>query len=96
MNLGLLDAAALAPLVARWVHSRVQPVEALSAWEAQRVRSARRAAGLAAVNTALGRPMPPPVDALRRAAVRLMLAGPSGRGFAHAYAMGLDAAPLRR
>ncbi|HET8926860.1 MAG TPA: NAD(P)/FAD-dependent oxidoreductase [Microbacterium sp.] len=96
MNLGLLDAAALAPLVAQWVHTGVEPGEALAAWETHRVRSARRAAALAAVNTALGRPARAPADALRRAAVRIMLAGPSGRGFAHAYAMGLDASALRR
>jgi hypothetical protein len=45
---------------------------------------------MASVNTVLGRPLPR-TDALRRAAVRAMLAGPSGRLFARAYAMGFDA-----
>lgn len=95
MNLGLLDAAALAPLVARWVHTGAEPAAELAEWEAGRVRSARRAAALAAANTALGRPAGAAADALRRATVRLMLAGTLGRGFARAYAMGFDAAPLR-
>jgi hypothetical protein len=42
------------------------------------------------VNTALGRPTGR-ADALRRAAVRTMLAGPSSRVLARAYAMGFDA-----
>ena len=96
MNLGLLDAAGLAPLVAEWARTGREPRDALARWEAARVRSARRAAALAALNTALGRPLPPPADGVRRAAVRLMLTGPLGNGFAYAYAMGLDAAPLRR
>jgi 2-polyprenyl-6-methoxyphenol hydroxylase-like FAD-dependent oxidoreductase len=89
MNLGLLDAATLAPLVAAWVRSGSAPDAELRVWEARRVRSARRAASLAAVNTALGRPTGH-ADALRRAAVRAMLAGASARLFAHAYAMGFD------
>ena len=94
MNLGLLDAAGLAPLVAEWVGTGREPRDALARWESARVRSARRAAALAAMNTALGRPLSPAADRARRAAVRLMLAGPLGNGFAHAYAMGWDAAPL--
>jgi 2-polyprenyl-6-methoxyphenol hydroxylase-like FAD-dependent oxidoreductase len=89
MNLGLLDAATLAPLVADWVRTGTAPEAELRRWEAQRVRSARRAAALASVNTALGRPLPR-TDALRRAAVRAMLAPPSAPLFAHAYAMGFD------
>lgn len=90
MNLGLLDAALLAPLLAEWVRTGSAPDSALGAWQQRRVASARTAARLASVNTALGRPLPRPADALRRAAVRTMLLPPVDRGFARAYAMGLD------
>ncbi len=108
MNLGLLDAVGLAPLLAQWVHTGTAPAAELDAWERRRVRSARIAAGLATVNTALGRPAlgrpalgrpaPPLRDAARSALLRLMLAGPSGTLFAHAYAMGFDrdASTVRR
>ena len=90
MNLGLLDAVTLAPLLAAWVRTGSAPDGELRRWEERRLRSARRAAAMASVNTGLGRPLPH-TDALRRAAVRTMLAGPSGRLFARAYAMGFDA-----
>ncbi|MFK4837287.1 FAD-dependent monooxygenase [Microbacterium sp. ZW T2_14] len=90
MNLGLLDAVTLAPLLASWVRTGTAPDVELRRWEERRVRSARRAAAMATVNTALGRPLPH-TDVLRRAAVRTMLAGRSGRLFARAYAMGFDA-----
>ncbi|MDR7187866.1 2-polyprenyl-6-methoxyphenol hydroxylase-like FAD-dependent oxidoreductase [Microbacterium sp. BE35] len=89
MNLGLLDAVTLAPLLASWVRTGRAPDVGLLRWEARRVQSARRAASLASVNTALGRPSGRG-DALRRAAVRAMLAGPSARLFARAYSMGFD------
>lgn len=89
MNLGLLDAAALAPLLAVWVRTGTAPEAELRMWERRRVRAARIAAGLASANTALGRPTGS-ADVLRRSAVRAMLTGPSGRWFARAYAMGLD------
>ena len=89
MNLGLLDAATLAPLLGAWVRTGAAPESALRTWEARRVRSARRAAALATVNTALGRPTGS-ADLLRRTAVRAMLAGRSARLFARAYAMGFD------
>ena len=90
MNLGMLDAVTLAPLLAAWVRTGSAPDGELRRWEERRLRSARRAAAMASVNTGLGRPLPH-TDALRRAAVRTMLAGPSGRLFARAYAMGFDA-----
>jgi 2-polyprenyl-6-methoxyphenol hydroxylase-like FAD-dependent oxidoreductase len=90
MNLGLLDAVTLAPLLAAWVRTGWAPDGELRRWEERRLRSARRAAAMASVNTGLGRPLPR-TDALRRTAVRTMLAGPSGRLFARAYAMGFDA-----
>jgi 2-polyprenyl-6-methoxyphenol hydroxylase-like FAD-dependent oxidoreductase len=91
MNLGLLDAVGLAPLLARWVHERAAPDADLTAWEQRRVRSAVRAGRLAAVNTVLGRPRHGAADLARRSLVRVMLTPPIGRGFASAYAMGLDA-----
>lgn len=93
MNLGLLDAIGLAPLLARWVHERAAPEAELAAWERRRVRSAVRAGQLAAVNTALGRPRRGAADFVRRSLVRGMLTPPLGHGFAWAYAMGLDAGP---
>lgn len=91
MNLGLLDAAGLAPLLARWVRDGAPPNTELRAWEGRRVQSARRAGRLAAVNTVLGRPRSGLVDTGRRTLVRGMLAPPVGRAFAWAYAMGMDA-----
>ncbi len=91
MNLGLLDAVGLAPLLARWVRTGAAPDAELAAWERRRVASARRAGALAAVNTLLGRPRGAAGDLVRRSLVRGMLAPPLGRGFAWAYAMGLDA-----
>ena len=91
MNLGLLDAAGLAPLLADWTHRGVAPEERLAAWERERVRSARWAARLAAANTGLGRPVSAAGSAVRARALRAALAS-GGRVFAHAYAMGFDAA----
>ncbi|QKJ20833.1 FAD-dependent oxidoreductase [Microbacterium hominis] len=90
MNLGLLDAVGLAPLLADWVQRGEAPEAELRRWEARRLRSARAAARLAAMNTALGRPLAR-AEPLRRAAVSAMLAPPTARLFAHAYAMGFDA-----
>ncbi|WP_258934318.1 hypothetical protein [Nesterenkonia pannonica] len=91
MNLGLLDAAALAPLLARWTHTGASPDADLRAWEQDRLSSARRAAALASLNTRLGRRASPPVQFARKQLVRTMLGPGSGRLFAHAYAMGFDA-----
>lgn len=91
MNLGLLDAATLAPLLAQWVAAGGPPEDALHRWEQARLRSARRAAMLAELNTRLGRPAGSGTDALRRAGLRTMLSPGPSRLFAHAYAMGGDA-----
>ena len=92
MNLGLLDAATLAPLLARWVHSGEAPESELLRWERDRILSARRAARLAALNTSLGRPRGSLANAVRRTAVRTALTPPADRVLAWAYAMGLDRA----
>ena len=90
MNLGLLDAAFLAPLVAEWVRHGAAPEAALARWERRRLASARTAAALASVNTALGTPLGPRADTARRAALRLALTPAVGMLFARAYAMGFD------
>lgn len=90
MNLGLLDAASLAPLLAEWTRAGTAPETELRTWERRRVDSARAAARLATMNTVLGRSLPTAGDAVRRGAVRAMLSPLAGATFAHAYAMGFD------
>jgi 2-polyprenyl-6-methoxyphenol hydroxylase-like FAD-dependent oxidoreductase len=90
MNLGLLDAVTLAPLLASWVRAGNPPEHELAAWERNRLRSAHTAARLAGINTALGRSRG---DLTHRAAMRVLrfaLAGPFAGVPARAYAMGLD------
>ncbi|MCO7204048.1 FAD-dependent monooxygenase, partial [Microbacterium sp. CnD16-F] len=91
MNLGLLDAATLAPLLAAWIRSGSTPEADLAEWERDRVRSARVAGRLAAVNMALGRPVSGAVHALRSRVLGSVLAATGGL-VPHAYAMGLDRA----
>ncbi len=90
MNLGLLDALTLAPLLTQWVRTRTPPDTELRAWERRRIRSARTADRIATANTALGRPAGPVADAARRVGLRTALRGPTGRVVARAYAMGWD------
>jgi 2-polyprenyl-6-methoxyphenol hydroxylase-like FAD-dependent oxidoreductase len=90
MNLGLLDAVTLAPLLSQWVHSGIEPTAALDHWEYRRVTSARTAAGMAAFNTRLGRAFPGASAGAREALVRAMLGPLTGPLFARAYAMGFD------
>lgn len=91
MNLGLLDAASLAPLLARWLRTGWEPEAELAAWERERVRSAAWAARLAALNTGLGRAKGPVGHVVREAALRVAL-GAAGPIAARGYAMGFDAA----
>jgi 2-polyprenyl-6-methoxyphenol hydroxylase-like FAD-dependent oxidoreductase len=90
MNLGLLDAVSLAPLLADWVRTGDAPEAELGRWERRRRASARTSGLIANMNTFLGRPASPRVDAVRRAAMRAALATPAGTLLAHAYAMGFD------
>ncbi|TLP80076.1 FAD-dependent monooxygenase [Nesterenkonia sphaerica] len=90
MNLGLLDAASLAPLLTDWTRSGHPPEAALRRWERARLRSARRAAGLAELNTRLGRPAPGRTNALRSSLVQLMLGPGTGGLLTRAYGMGFD------
>ena len=81
---------ALTPLLAAWMRAGAPPEAPLREWERRRVASARTAARLAAVNTALGRPLPPVLDGARRTGVRAMLGPATGPLFARAYAMQFD------
>lgn len=90
MNLGLLDAVTLAPIVAAWVQRGEAPDAALATWERRRLASARTSAAIATLNTTLGRPLGAGGDAVRRGALGMLLGSPAARLFAHAYAMGLD------
>ncbi|WP_449280785.1 FAD-dependent oxidoreductase [Leucobacter sp.] len=93
MNLGLLDAVTLAPLLARWLRRREgdpEPDRELERWERRRLASARTAARLAGLNTALGRARSPSARAALGAAIGTVAAGPVTRIAARAYAMGFD------
>ena len=90
MNLGLLDALTLAPLLMGW--GRPDHDAALDRWERDRIASARHAARLAALNTVLGRAAGPVGHGLRSGALRAALNGPGGTMFTRAYAMRFDRA----
>lgn len=89
MNLGLLDAVTLAPLLVEWL-SRSEPVSALARWERHRLASARIAARLAGVNTAVGRPRGAVGQMFAMTALAVALSGPLSALPTRAYAMGLD------
>lgn len=89
MNLGLLDAATLAPVLVRWLAAGV-PGAGLARWERDRLASARTAARLAGLNTALGRPRGTVGQALASAALGVALRPPLGTIPTRAYAMGFD------
>ncbi|NYD79879.1 FAD-dependent oxidoreductase [Arthrobacter cupressi] len=86
MNLGWLDAAALAPLLERMVRAdrgRRDPAlgRDLAAVEHARLRAARKASRQAGLNMALGRPLPPAVLALRNSVVGRAVRRPAVAGF---------------
>lgn len=91
LNLGLLDAATLAPLLAAWTRLGSAPESDLAEWERDRLRSARVAGRLAAVNMGLGRPVSRRAHAVRSRVLGSVLTA-TGSLVPHAYAMGLDAA----
>ncbi|WP_405374208.1 MULTISPECIES: FAD-dependent oxidoreductase [unclassified Microbacterium] len=94
LNLGLLDAVTLAPLLTEWVHSGWPPETGLDRWEQNRLRSARTAGRMAAVNMRLGRPLPPAAYRAVTGSLGALLAA-TGSLVPHAYAMGFDAAAQR-
>lgn len=95
MNLGLIDAAALAPLLARWVRGGTAPDPDLQTWERRRRAAAVLSGRIAAANTALGRASGGVPDRARRGLVRLALRGRAGNILARAYAMDFDPAAGR-
>ncbi|WP_458042806.1 MULTISPECIES: FAD-dependent oxidoreductase [Bacteria] len=90
MNLGLVDAATLAPLLAQWVREGAAPEPELARWEQRRLAAAVLSGRIAAANTVLGRALTRVPDRARGAAVRVALGGISGGILARAYAMGFD------
>lgn len=90
MNLGLIDASTLAPVLAKWVHTGIAPEEDIRAWERRRLAAANLSGRIAAANTALGRSAGGSADRARRAAVRAALRGRAGNILARAYAMDFD------
>jgi len=89
MNLGLLDAVTLAPLIARWI-GHGEPPRGLAGWEHDRLASARRAARLAGLNTAIGRARGQAAQRAVAAALAVALSGPVVALPTRAYAMGFD------
>ena len=96
MNLGLLDAATLAPALADWLREGSAETERrLARWERNRLASARTAARLASLNTGIGRARPPSAHRALVATVGAVARGPVARLAARAYAMGFDRAASR-
>jgi len=93
MNLGWLDADALAPILVDAARSRdgVPDPARIARWERDRMSSARRAAVQSEINTALGRPVRGLTRVVRDAGLRAVLASPAAAGLASVYAMGRDA-----
>ncbi|WP_110589318.1 FAD-dependent oxidoreductase [Microbacterium suaedae] len=91
MNLGLLDAATLAPLLAARIGDP-EIDESLHHWERARLASARTADRLANLNTALGRARAALPHRVVTSALSAGLTGPFGSVAARAFAMGFDCA----
>jgi len=94
MNLGLIDAATLSPVLARWVRGSggedASVIDELQLWETDRLAAARTAARIAELNTRLGRGRPAAVHGAATALVRAALATPLRGVAARAYTMGFD------
>jgi 2-polyprenyl-6-methoxyphenol hydroxylase-like FAD-dependent oxidoreductase len=88
MNLGLLDAVTLAPAIAQWL-SDASSGDAVELWERRRLASARTAARISGLNTAVGRGRSAGTHRVMTAVIRA-LAGPLSPVLAQAYAMGFD------
>jgi 2-polyprenyl-6-methoxyphenol hydroxylase-like FAD-dependent oxidoreductase len=85
MNLGWLDAAELAPLLAGAVRTGV--AGPWPGYATRRQAAARRAARQAEANMALGRPLGPVTATGREALLRTALSLPTAHGLARLYAM---------
>ena len=90
MNLGLLDAATLAPLLAAWVRTGERPTPSWRGGSGGGSHPRAPPPRLATLNTSLGRPLGAAAHAVRRAGLRVALLPPGARLLAHAYAMGFD------
>jgi 2-polyprenyl-6-methoxyphenol hydroxylase-like FAD-dependent oxidoreductase len=86
MNLGWLDAAELAPLLAEAVRGGVDPRRVRN-YERRRLAAARRAAAQAHLNMALGRPVPAGPLRVRNAVLGRLVDGRAGGFVAGAFAM---------
>ncbi len=95
MNLGLLDAATLAPIVADWVRRDDAP-PALRGWERDRLASARVAAALAGLNTSIGRSRRGWAQRMTAVGLAAALSPPVVAVPTRAYAMGFDRAARGR
>ncbi|MDO6143642.1 NAD(P)/FAD-dependent oxidoreductase [Paenarthrobacter aurescens] len=80
MNLGWLDAAALAPIIDASLRGAGVGAD-LEGFEKSRRKAALRASRQAGLNMALGRPLPPPAMAARNAVFATALAVPAISGF---------------
>ncbi|WOQ69535.1 NAD(P)/FAD-dependent oxidoreductase [Microbacterium limosum] len=90
MNLGLIDAATLAPLLASWIVTGEEPAGELREWDRRRRRAAAMSARIATANTVIGRTAGPVAHRARTAALRGILHSPAANMLARAYSMGLD------
>ncbi|MGX5717814.1 FAD-dependent oxidoreductase [Arthrobacter sp. MAHUQ-56] len=93
MNLGLLDAQALAPLLLSTLQG--QPMDGrFSRFEKNRRRAALVARRQAEINMMLGRPLPPPLQRVRTAAIGAAASRPAvNRWVARRFTMAWDAPP---
>lgn len=87
MNLGWLDAAALAPVLRRALDEPAAAPRLLAEFERYRLRAARLAAARAGVYTRLGRSAPPALSGARAAAFGVLLRTPARAWLAETFAM---------
>ena len=92
MNLGLLDAAALAPILAARLRLDDDLDRELLAWERDRLASAVRAARIAGLSTSLGRPRRSVIHGMLVSGIRASMRTPLVAVAARAYIMGFDRA----
>lgn len=84
MNLGILDAAALAP---RIVDALNGDADALPGWERARRRSAQRAMAQAVFNMAVGTSAPRPLHPVKRGGIRVLSHKPIAPHLSRAFTM---------
>lgn len=87
MNLGWLDAAAMAPVIEEAVSRGCFPAARMRRVARTRMRAATVAVRQAQLNMAMGRPVRPWMPGPRDAALRLLLASPARPVLARAYSM---------